>query len=73
MTTKKLGKTVYRQEVTRAINANRAIRRALQELIQMTTSHTGNALIARAAMALGENLDALLELERMVERAAEGD
>lgn len=64
MSKRRAGGYVFRQEVVRAMNANRAAREALRRLIdEKPGPQTMAMLIAKAAQALGENLDALHEIE----------
>lgn len=66
MSKRRTGGYVFRQEVVRAVNANRAARDALRRLLDEKPGPQAMAmLIARAAQALGENLDALRELEQI--------
>lgn len=68
MTKRKPGGYAYRQEINRAMRANAAARRSLSRLIEEQPGPQMTALlVARAANALGENLAALRELERIVE------
>ena len=64
MTKKKMGGYAWRQEIVRARNANRAARSALRRIAEETPGpRTLAMLLLKAANALGENLDALQELE----------
>lgn len=59
---------VMRQEVNRAINANRLARMALQRILDEQPGPAAQAmLIAKTAAALGENLEALREIEQIVQ------
>ena len=64
MTKKIVGGYAWRQEIVRARNANRAARSALKRIAEETPGpRTLAMLLLKAANALGENLDALSELE----------
>lgn len=64
MSKKRPGGYVFRQEVVRATNANRTARDALRRLLDERPGPQVTAmLIAIAAQALSENLDALHALE----------
>lgn len=66
MSKKRPGGYVFRQEVVRARNANRAAREALRRLLDERPGPQATAmLIAKAAQALGENLDAVHALEKI--------
>ena len=67
MTKRKAGGYVFRQELTRAMNANKAARAALRRMVdEQPGPQTMALLIARAANALGDNLEALREIERIL-------
>ncbi len=56
-----------RQEITRAMNANRTAREALRRVIDERPGPQALAmLIAKAASALAESLEALREIERII-------
>lgn len=58
---------VMRNEVTRAINANQAAREALRRMVDGNPSRENLALLAvRVATALGDNLDALQKIDRII-------
>lgn len=64
MSRKRPGGYVFRQEVVRAQNANRTARDALRRLLDERPGTQATAmLIAKAAQALSENLDALHALD----------
>lgn len=65
-----IGKTIYKQQITRGINSNRAVLKALRGLHEECRTATASMLVARAAISLQENLDALHELERIGARLA---
>lgn len=68
MTKRKAGGYAWRQELQRAANANKAARQALRRMLEDDPSRQALALlIARAANALAENLEALRELERIAD------
>lgn len=64
MTKRRVGSREYKAEITRAVNANKAARVALKRIIdEKPGAATMALLIAKAASALGENLEAIRELE----------
>jgi predicted Zn-dependent protease len=64
---RKVGGYAMRQEICRAVNANQAAREALRRLIDDNPGpQTMAILVARAANALGENLAAIREIERIM-------
>ena len=68
MTKRKLNGYAFRQEVTRARNANRAARQALRRIIEETPSPSLLALlVAKISAALGDNLDAIQEIESIAQ------
>ena len=72
-TPRKVGGYVFRQELARAINANREARRAIGRLLDGEVTPRLLALyVAKAARALAENLDALREIEEIT-RQVKGD
>lgn len=69
MTKRRVGGYIYRAEVQRALIANRAAREALRRMVEEQPSPRMLAiLIARAVIALGENLAALREIEQIKEK-----
>jgi predicted Zn-dependent protease len=57
-----------RQEITRATNANRAARQAVQRLLdEQPGPNAMGILVAKISAALGENLDAIREIEKILE------
>ena len=67
MTKRKVGGYSFRQELVRATNANRAARSALRRIVDdQPGTQTMAMLIAKAANALAENLDAIGEIERIL-------
>ena len=73
MTKKKVGGYAWRQEIVRARNANRAARNSLRRIAEETPGpRTLAMLLLKAANALGENLDALQELEGIGTEANKG-
>lgn len=72
MTKRSVGGYAMRQEITRARNANRAARESLRRLMDDQPGVQLQAvLIARAAGALAENLDAIGEIERIMNETPE--
>jgi len=70
-TKRKVGGYIFRQELNRARRANAAAREALRQIVDdRPGSQVLALLLTRAAIALGENLDALQEVERI---AREGE
>lgn len=66
MPKKKIGGYAWRQEIIRAVNANKAARKALGQIIEEKPGpQTLAMLIAKASAALGENLDAIREIEQI--------
>jgi hypothetical protein len=66
MTKRKAGGYAWRQELTRAVNANKAAREALRRIVdERPGPQTLALLIAKAATALAENLEALREIEQV--------
>ena len=63
-----IGKSLYMRQVQRGIDSNRAIHRSLNDIVNECGSRNAvvSMLVSRAAVALTKNLDALLELERIV-------
>lgn len=73
MTPKIVGGYTFRQEVTRAVNANRLARTMLRRIVDDAPGpQTMAVLLAKAANALGENLDALQEIERIAQQVKHG-
>ena len=65
-TPRKIDGNVMRQEAQRAIEANRKAREALRKVLENECGPRLTALyLAKAADRLGENLDALMEIERI--------
>lgn len=72
MTAKKVGGYAFRQQIVDARNANRAARAALRRIIDETPGpQTLAMLIAKAANSLGENLEAINEIERIAREACQ--
>jgi hypothetical protein len=66
MSKKQPGGYAFRQEVVRAVNANRTARDALRRLLEERPGPQATAmLIAKVAQALSEILDALREIEQI--------
>ena len=73
MTARKLHGYAWRQEINRAMNANKAARCALRRIVEEQPGpQTMAMLIARAANALGDNLESLMALENIVDEAGDG-
>jgi len=74
MTTKKLvGGYTFRAELARARIANKAVRKILQRIIDEKPSPLlMSQFISIAAVALGENLEAITEMERIIAEAQHG-
>ena len=72
MTKRKVGGYIYRQELARAIMANRAARRALAQIIDEVPGGIGQArlllLLALVGNHLSNNLDALMQLQEIIQR-----
>jgi len=67
VTKRKVGGYIFWQELNRARRANAAAREALRQIVNDRPGPQVLALLlGRAAIALGENLDALQEMERIV-------
>ena len=67
MTKKKVSGYAMRNEVTRAINANRHAQMSLRRILNESPGpQTQTMLLAKAASALGENLDALVEIRGII-------
>ena len=67
-TKRRIGGYVFNQELQRAINANRAARRALSHILDDQASPRKIALyLAQSARDLAENLDALMVLRDIVQ------
>jgi hypothetical protein len=65
----KVGGYNWRQEINRAIRANRAARQALESLlVQHPPPRTLGLALTKASLALGENLDALQELIQIAQK-----
>ncbi len=70
MTKKRLGGYSMRAEITRAINANRLAREALRRMIDEEPRREMILLLAgKAAVQLGTNLEALREIEQILDEA----
>jgi len=71
MTTKRLvGGYTFRAELARARIANKAVRKILQRIIDEKPSPLlMSQFISIAAVALGENLEAITEMERIIAEA----
>ncbi len=70
MTKRKLAGPAFRSEVLRAMNANLAARRALARIIDERPATQALALLlAKATTELALNLEALREIERIIENA----
>jgi hypothetical protein len=66
MTAKKIGGYAFRQEIVRAVNANRLARKHLRQVVDDKPGpQTMAVLVAKIANALSENLDAIQEIERI--------
>lgn len=66
-TPRKLDGSAMRQEVRKAVAANRKAREALRRILENECGPRLTALyLANAATQLGENLDALQEIERII-------
>lgn len=66
MTNPVVGRTAFRQSIQKAVQANMAARESLRRIIDdQPGPQTLAILIARAGLALGSNLDALREIERI--------
>jgi hypothetical protein len=73
MTKRLVGGYTYQAEVTRAINSNRMIRELLRRILdEKPGPQTMAMLLARAATALGENLDALVTLQEIGRGLSDG-
>ncbi len=74
MTKKLVGGYAFRAELARARMANKAVRRTLQKIMD---EKPGPLLMAQyisvAAVALGENLEALVEMEKILSEAQNGE
>lgn len=67
MTKRKMSGYTMRSEITRAINANRHAQMSLRRILNESPGpQTQTMLLARAASALGENLEALVEIRGIV-------
>ena len=63
---RKIGGYIWRQELARAQQSNKLAREALRRIIDERPGPQLLALLlSKAALALGENLEALQELERI--------
>lgn len=64
-----------RQQITRAVNANNTARRAMKRMIDLLEEHhiygAAALLVAKATGALGENLEAIREIELIVKNSKE--
>lgn len=68
VTKRRVGGYIFRQELNRARRANARAREALRQIVDDRPGPQVLALLlSRAALALGENLDALQEMERIVQ------
>lgn len=63
------GGSIYRQEIQVGINANRAVQTALLALVDHYPTGIAPVLVAKAALALNQNLAALMTLERIAKNA----
>jgi hypothetical protein len=70
MTIKKVGGYIFQQELTRAKNSNRLARTMLRRIVDENPGAASMAMmIAKTANALGENLEALQEIEQISQSA----
>ncbi len=73
MTKRLVGGYSYNAELTRAVNANRTIREVLRRILEDKPGpQTMAMLLARAATALGENLEALVTLQQIGRNLSDG-
>ncbi len=67
MTKRTINGYAMRQEITRALNANKAARLSLQRIIEDQPGPQNLAIqLAKAAQALSENLEAIREIEQII-------
>ena len=67
---------IARQELARAVRANTDARKALQRMIDENVSTSSQLFIllaAKIAMGLGETLEAIMEVEKILQDAENGD
>jgi 2-oxo-4-hydroxy-4-carboxy--5-ureidoimidazoline (OHCU) decarboxylase len=64
MTKNKVGGYIYQRQLNTAYDSNRKIREALEQINEICDPRV-RALVTKAALAVGENQEAIREIERI--------
>ncbi len=70
-TPRKVGGYIFRQELARAIRANRSARLALGRILEEPGPRLTALYLAQAARELAENFDALMEMRQILDEKGE--